>query len=180
MHRRTQVVVCVNGRCSADKSFDSFVYIVERVHTHTHVGTLSYFLFFSLQVLGEIKTQLLKNTMSNYVCCKSCWLCVCVCFMGGCTCMHTGMNGHSHLYVLSGCKVLAAKALRTRAERQYSLCSGLGWESAGEEDVDMTNASKVTFLKANADHQVVRRRCWIPHSLHPPLPRLTDGCFSEV
>lgn len=43
--------------------------------------------------------------------------------------MHTGMNGHSHLYVLSGSKVLAVKALRTRPERQNSLCSGLGLET---------------------------------------------------
>lgn len=73
-------------------------------------------------------------------------VCMCVCFMGGCTCMHTGMNGHSHLYVLSGCKVLAAKALRTRPERQDSLCSGLGRGSAGEEHVNVTNASEATFL----------------------------------
>lgn len=62
--------------------------------------------------------------------------------------MHTGMNGHSRLYVLSGSNLLAVKAFRARAEGQYSLCSGLG-----EEAVNMTNASNGTFLNPNADHE---------------------------
>lgn len=56
-------------------------------------------------------------------------VCVCVLWVGARACT-TGMNGHSHLYVLSGSKVLAVKGLRTRAERQRSLCSAPGSEKS--------------------------------------------------
>lgn len=35
-------------------------------------------------------------------------MCVCV-WVGGCTCMHTELNEHSHFYVLSSSKLLAVK-----------------------------------------------------------------------
>lgn len=67
--------------------------------------------------------------------------------------MHTGMNGHSQLYVLSGSKLLAVKALRTRLKGSSPSAQVWPWK---EEDVRMTNASNVTFVKANADHRAVR------------------------
>lgn len=94
--------------------------------------------------------------------------------------MHTGMNGHSRLYVLSGSKVLAAKALRTRLKGSTPSAQVCAWK---EEDVHMTTTSDETFEKANADHQAARaerveKLMLVLHSTSHPIP--ADGCFSEV
>lgn len=61
------------------------------------------------------------------------------------------MNGHSRLCVLSGSKLLAVKALRTRLK-------GSGpaqvW-ARKDERAQVRDASGVTFVVANADHQTV-------------------------
>lgn len=58
----------------------------------------------------EYQAHTVKNRCLHRTCHKLHWLCTCVCFvMGGCTCMHTEMNGHSHFYVLASSKLLALK-----------------------------------------------------------------------
>ena len=43
-----------------------------------------------------------------HVCAYECFFFLCVC-LAGCMCMHTELNEHSHLYVLSSSLLLAAK-----------------------------------------------------------------------
>lgn len=83
--------------------------------------------------------------------------------------MHTGMNGHSRLYVLSGSKLLAGKALRTGLKGNSP--SAQVW-APKQEDVHMTNAPNGTFVEANAAHQAERAG-----RVEKPVLRLLGAAF---